>query len=107
MPDASCRQSAGRGLTLVEVVAGLALLATLLASNLRRFRQPGGTDLRPAATGGRQSSWPIDSWGSGAHRALRRQSGPSRLFPEMTRGVVARWTASRANWKRPASSPFA
>src|ERR1700722_4369419 len=37
MPDASCRQSAGRGLTLVEVIAGLTLLATLLASILVAF----------------------------------------------------------------------
>jgi type II secretory pathway pseudopilin PulG len=42
MPDASCRQSAGRGLTLVEVIAGLALLATLLASILVAFGSQAG-----------------------------------------------------------------
>lgn len=37
MSAACCRRSAGRGLTLVEVIAGLALLATLLASILVAF----------------------------------------------------------------------
>lgn len=37
MPAACCRRSAARGLTLVEVIAGLVLLATLLASILIAF----------------------------------------------------------------------
>jgi type II secretory pathway pseudopilin PulG len=37
MSAACCRRSAGRGLTLVEVIAGLVLLATLLASILVAF----------------------------------------------------------------------
>jgi type II secretory pathway pseudopilin PulG len=37
MPAACCRRSAVRGLTLVEVIAGLVLLATLLAAILIAF----------------------------------------------------------------------
>jgi type II secretory pathway pseudopilin PulG len=37
MPAACCRRSAVQGLTLVEVIAGLALLATLLAAILVAF----------------------------------------------------------------------
>ena len=38
MRDNSCGSQARRGLTLIEVVAGIALLATLLVSTLAAFR---------------------------------------------------------------------